>query len=226
MKNKLLFRTDKGFTIVELLVVMAIAGLALTGVLATFRSQQKSYSVQDKVVVMQQNLRVGMYLMEREIRMAGFNPTNNSAFNGFLLAEDDEIQFQRDDNENGASSSSTTDPDERTTYGINTSGNLGRASYDGSKSNVSENVDALNFVYLDNNSAVLNSGFTHVSSGDLDKIRGVQITMIVRAPEIDPDYSNNIVYRNQQNEVILSSQNDNFRRRLLTTTVRCRNMGL
>lgn len=36
----------------------------------------------------------------------------------------------------------------------------------------------------------------------------------------------NKVYRNQQDQVVLPSQNDRFRRNILTTQVSCRNLGL
>jgi len=64
---------NKGFTLVELLIAMAITGIVAGAIFTAFQSQQKSYGVQDQVVEMQQNLRAGMDLMVRDIRMAGYS---------------------------------------------------------------------------------------------------------------------------------------------------------
>ena len=63
-----------GVTLVEMMVVLAILGIVMTGMYNTFIFQQKNYSVQDNVVVMQQNVRVGLDYMVKGIRMAGYIP--------------------------------------------------------------------------------------------------------------------------------------------------------
>jgi hypothetical protein len=67
-----------------------------------------------------------------------------------------------------------------------------------------------------------------LSVDDPGEIRAVQITLVARADFRDQDYTNNTVYVNQQDATILdmSASPDNFRRRRLTTQVRCRNLGL
>ena len=70
---------EKGFTMIELLVAMVIAAIVLTSVYSVYYSQQKSYIVQEEVAAMHQNLRAAMTIMEREIRMAGCNPTGTAA---------------------------------------------------------------------------------------------------------------------------------------------------
>jgi type IV pilus assembly protein PilW len=64
---------SKGFTLVELLVAMAISGIVAGAIFTAFQSQQKSYLIQDQVTEMQQNLRAGMDIMVRDIRMAGYS---------------------------------------------------------------------------------------------------------------------------------------------------------
>jgi len=64
--------TDQGFTMIELLVAMAITIVVMAAIFMTFKSQQDSYVVQDQVTRMQQNLRGAMYVMTRDIQMAGF----------------------------------------------------------------------------------------------------------------------------------------------------------
>ena len=74
---------EQGITLVELMIVAGLLGLVVAAMYNMFTFQQKSYSVQDDVAVMQQNVRVGLEYMVKEIRMAGYIPEgippNNSA---------------------------------------------------------------------------------------------------------------------------------------------------
>ena len=63
---------SKGLTLIELLVVLVISGVLIAALYRTFIRQQKSYAVQDQVADMQQNSRVAIERMSREIRMAGY----------------------------------------------------------------------------------------------------------------------------------------------------------
>jgi prepilin-type N-terminal cleavage/methylation domain-containing protein len=62
---------NKGFTLVELLIAIILAAILSTAVFLTFRSQQNSYVVQDEVVKLQQNLRVAMSFLSRDVMMTG-----------------------------------------------------------------------------------------------------------------------------------------------------------
>jgi prepilin-type N-terminal cleavage/methylation domain-containing protein len=66
---------EKGFTLVEFLVAIGISAIVLAAIYSVYYAQQKSYVVQEQVAEMQQNLRAAMYIMAREIRMAGYDPT-------------------------------------------------------------------------------------------------------------------------------------------------------
>ena len=72
----------KGMTLIELLVALSISGILVAGVYRTFVSQQHTYTVQDQVVDMQQNVRLAINRMTREIRMAGFGITDGTVFGG------------------------------------------------------------------------------------------------------------------------------------------------
>lgn len=61
-----------GFTLVEILVVLAIFGIAATGMFSVYLTMQKTSSVQEKVVDLQQNIRIAIDALSRDIRMAGF----------------------------------------------------------------------------------------------------------------------------------------------------------
>ncbi len=96
--NLLFIKKNKGITLIELVIALAISSILVAAIYRTFLGQQKTYVVQEQVVDMQQNTRVAINRMMREIRMAGFgnvssvlpfnaiggpfpniiNPTNNS----------------------------------------------------------------------------------------------------------------------------------------------------
>jgi prepilin-type N-terminal cleavage/methylation domain-containing protein len=62
----------KGLTLIELLIAMAISAILIAAIYRTFIGQHKVYTAQEQVVDMQQNVRVAINRMMREIRMAGF----------------------------------------------------------------------------------------------------------------------------------------------------------
>ncbi len=64
--------TDHGFTLVELLVAMLITLVVMGAIFFTFKSQQDSFVIQDQITATQQNLRSAMYILTRDIQMAGY----------------------------------------------------------------------------------------------------------------------------------------------------------
>jgi len=65
-------RGEKGFTLVELLVAMAVASVVAMSGFALFSASNWSYQVQESVGEAQQNARIAMDRMARDIRMAGY----------------------------------------------------------------------------------------------------------------------------------------------------------
>ena len=222
----------EGFTLSELLVAMVISGVVMAAMYSSYYSQQKSYVVQEQVAAMQQNLRAAMFYMEKEIRMAGCN-SKRSADAGITTANANSVAFTEDIR--GAAEGSnpdgdTNDPNESITYYLS-GGNLLRDDVNGvGNQTIAEDIDALNFVYLDGASPpnLLDDDGNGNVTTNISQIRSVQISVVARAGREDPQYTNTTAYYNQQDAVnpILAAQNDAFRRRLLTTTIRCRNLGL
>jgi type IV pilus assembly protein PilW len=234
----------QGFTIIELLVAMVVSLLALGAIYSTFLSQFKSYQVQEEVAAMQQNIRAAMYHMQREIRMAGCDPFDrlitlpssapiptskygvaNYPINQIIEANSNSIVFMEDVN---PPDGDVNDPNEIIGYSLNVGNwNLVRNTGGGDQT-VAENINALNFVYLDGSSPpiVLNPGGTNVATGDLSRIRSVEITIVARTGENLRASPNNMVYKNQRDETILGVQNDRYSRKRLTAVVKCRNLGL
>lgn len=61
-----------GFTLVELLIVLGMMGIFIGSVFTLYQTHQKSAYVGEEVVEVQQNLRVSMEAIVRDLRMAGF----------------------------------------------------------------------------------------------------------------------------------------------------------
>ena len=67
-----IFKENRGLTLLELLVALAISAVIIAALYRTFIGQQKTYTVQEQVVDMRQNVRGAISNMMRELRMAGF----------------------------------------------------------------------------------------------------------------------------------------------------------
>jgi type IV pilus assembly protein PilW len=243
MMNKILKRiriskSEKGFTLVEILVAVAISGVVMAGIYSAYYTQQRSYEVQEQLVAVQQNLRAAMYFMEREIRMAGLDPTRDAGA-AIIAALSNDLQFTEDvsdditDDDDG-DGDTRDDPDgiiqteqENIRYYLE-DGKLRRATikkdppYDPIVQTLSENIEALDFVYLDADGGVIS---TPVSAANLANIRSIQIALLGRSAKRDPQYGGTQSFTNMQAED-LGTYTDSYRREILNTQVKCRNIGM
>ena len=89
---------NSGFTLVELMIAIAISALAMGAAYSLFISQQKTYTAQQGVLEIQQNARAGMYYLAREIRLAGFNHRkfNKDGIVGIIEAGPGKVRFTMD----------------------------------------------------------------------------------------------------------------------------------
>lgn len=135
---------EKGFTLIEILVAIAISGIVMAGIYSAYYSQQQSYRVQEQVAVAQQNIRAAMYLMEKEIRMAGCDP-KGSADAGIGTAQTSTISFTEDigDGAGGDPNGIIEDPSENITYTLN------GTDLERNDQVVAQDVQALSFIYFD-----------------------------------------------------------------------------
>ena len=212
--------STQGFTLIELLVGMVVSLLAMGAIYSTFLNQHKSYLVQEEVAAMQQNIRAAMFYMQREIRMAGCDPTG-LANAGITAASATSIHFTEDvwnGTAGGNPDGDVDDSNEDITYNLDDSDGDGVVDeLDRNNQTVAQNIDALNFVYLDAN------GNTTATLAD---IRSVEITIVARISRGVVPMVNNNTYLNQRGATILGPQNDNLSRRRLTAFIKCRNLGL
>jgi type IV pilus assembly protein PilW len=214
-------RNKNGFTMIELLIAMATTAIISAGVYSVYQSQQKAQLGQKQVIEMQQSLRVALYIMTNEIRMAGYDPdgtngvgiisagdgSNGNPFVFSFLADDDCI-----DNDGDSSNPTVcTDPN------VDEAGEIQHIEYDlydsyadgdtdigrkvsagGSRNPIAENIQNLQFVYFDGDGNI---------TATLADIRSVKITIEATIDANEKNYF----------------QGNN---RTLTTTIKLRNLGL
>ena len=229
-------RNNKGgFTLIELMIAMAISTVVMTAIYSAYRSQLKSHITQQKVVEMQQNARASMFVMEREIKMSGYDP-DRSQDTEITVADNNTITFTVsaisdgiDNDGDGDIDTADSDGGEVQTITYSLGGQDLQRTVDAMPPQpVAENIEVLDFVYLREDRTPLLA--TPLDSDNRDLIRSIQITLIARSGEnvavMMMKHTDNKTYNNQQGDALLVNPNDSFRRVILTADVKCRNLGL
>jgi prepilin-type N-terminal cleavage/methylation domain-containing protein len=67
---------DQGFTLIEILIASAIFAMVLVGIYVIYDANQATYTRGEGRANLQQNVRVALDEMTRELLMAGYDPTN------------------------------------------------------------------------------------------------------------------------------------------------------
>jgi prepilin-type N-terminal cleavage/methylation domain-containing protein len=148
-------RGQDGFTLVELMVAMSIFLLILVGIFQVFDPSRNAYQVSTRKLDVQQNARVAMDRMARQIRMTGYFPENidnnnaNDLSNSVQVATESALSVAGDLDGTGASSAYTFCRDASGLRRV--SGAIGTAaSYTCSNGTLmAESVTALSFAYFD-----------------------------------------------------------------------------
>ena len=236
-------RKQHGFTMVELLVAMAMTAVVMAAVYTLYKTQQDSYIAQDQVVEMQQNVRASLYQMARDMRMAGFNPQRAPNVGGFVTQLPDDgsgttttnetnIAFTIDQDSNGVIDVDAND--EQIAYRLDTNRLEKFRVSDDTWQTVADNISAVDFVYLDPSgtditaSVIANPTAQYATTNlpFIDSIRSIEMSIVARTGRIDKSFGGTPAYLNQQGTEILAAQADHYRKRLITTTIFCRNLGL
>ncbi len=74
MKHSINIKKLSGFTLIELMIAIAISVILLNGVLQIFQSSKQSYRVADNLGRTQENARYALSVLAQDIRQAGFLP--------------------------------------------------------------------------------------------------------------------------------------------------------
>src|ERR1043166_3932264 len=224
---------QRGFTVIEIMLAMVIASTLITAIYQTFHSQQRSYLMQSGTATMQQNLRGGMYLMIRELRSAGYNPTRaipnyftfvtsfDAPNNQFVVdyANDHSIiAFTLDANVNRQIDPSSN---EQLAYRFNNAKktlerfNAAQPLAADKWETVATNIDAVYFAYFDQNKN---------PTSDRAKFQYIEVSLLARMEQRDNKYTNTTVYKNKAGvDLCPACTGDHYHHRLLTTTIHIRN---
>lgn len=167
-------RTTSGFTLVEVLVCMAIMSILFGTVYGSFDIFNRSYTKENVKAGVQQRTRIGIDLMTRDIRLAGLDPLG-TANARIIVADTENIQFSADLNYDG----DANDPFENITYTLNA--DLLRQTSDLGTGFVTDtlldNIDALAFTYLDESDTPLAAPV-----GNPQDIRTVIVSLTMQRP--------------------------------------------
>jgi type IV pilus assembly protein PilW len=227
-------RRELGFTLIEILISLALASVVSTAVYTIFSVQHRIYLAQRQIAAIQQSLRTCMYLLEDDIKLACFDPLNSAA-PAILIADKQAFRFQADLNENGSLQSEATngsgettvtnDRNEQKTYGFardaNGHGRLTRASWNAGGSPMADYIETLDFVYLDKDGTVLSP--LPLSEDTRKLIRSVEVTLVARSERPDQGHRDTGTYSNLQDEILIRGNGDHFHRRSLSKAILLRN---
>ena len=177
----------RGFTLVEMVLALAISTIVLAAVYSVFTIANKNFTTQNAAANVQQNLRSAIRLIARDIRHAGLDPSGSDNF-GITYASQSKIRFTMDrDTYNGIVDEANL---EEITYDFqNDQDQVVQTLYEGKPSEntaaLIRNITNLNFSYRDaDNTDLIDSGLTppRVPDDKLAEIRTVEISVTHQEP--------------------------------------------
>ena len=247
--NTTSLRNSQGFTLVELLVTVAIAGFIMSAVYAVQVANMRAVNVEAERVEIQQAQRISLDFILRELRMAGYDKAE-SDLPTIVDARSNFIYFTADRNDDGDVDdgivATGANADEHVAFCIYNS-NIGRAlGYTSGNTNAIGTVGAgeplaIGHAHASNPSHgvfapieeleffyTLADGTqtTSPGPGQMDDIRRVVVTILARADTPDSRWQDTQLYARPSGAAAWGPYNDAFRRRLLSANIRFRNMGL
>jgi len=169
-------RNSVGFTLVELLVTLAVSGVLLTAVTQLFISSNKMYTVQEQVLRIQQEVRSGLDMLARDIRMSGYDPTDSASNAGFTTANSTNLRIQYDFDEDGV-----CNKDREYQYSSDDQNLEIQRDGSGGYQTLVNNVNSMNFQYTLSNGTLTNN------PADTEDIRRVTVNI---CGQISGGYSN------------------------------------
>jgi len=162
----------KGFTIIELLMVLAIMSIAFGTIYKSFEQLNRSYTTENVKAGVQQGARIAVELMVQDIRLAGLNPlgtANAGVMATVPLPTSNWIEFTADMNYDGEIVA--TDPFEYIKYQL-VGSELKQTNHIGEET-LLDNVTNLSFTFLDADD---------VATTTNSEIRSVTISLTMEKP--------------------------------------------
>ncbi|MBU1743580.1 MAG: prepilin-type N-terminal cleavage/methylation domain-containing protein [Proteobacteria bacterium] len=192
-----LYAGGRGFSLVEMLIAMAVGMVVLGAMYGVFNIQSKTLGNQEEIVAMQQSVRAGMDMMAREIGMAGYNPAG-ATFAG-VTYDTTQLRIMADLNGNG----DTGDEHEDIAYKYYNSSEypyqIKRKTGGGDFQPFVENVQSFTFGYL------MSDGITAATASA--DVRQIRITITGRTAKPDSSYSANGGYRTYTLTSVIAPRN-------------------
>ncbi|MEK6589147.1 MAG: prepilin-type N-terminal cleavage/methylation domain-containing protein [Nitrospinota bacterium] len=224
MSYELKVKNDSGLTLIELLIAMAIGLVVLGSIFSSFTSQKKAFALQEQVTDMEQNLRIPMDFITRDLRNTGYNPTEILVAGtsvGLIPGgtrsiniTTNQLRILADLTGDGG----TGDSGEEVDYSLDGTAYTDGFTYDIYRNGqpLVENVTALTFTYYD---SAGNTIATPVTGSNLANIRLVQISLTARTTKEDANFTSGV-------NISGTTDDGTCRTRTLTARVRTRNIGL
>ncbi len=175
-----------GASLVELLISVMFLGLFAIMLHQFCRTMLHGVRVLEVASEAQEAARIGIQLIVRDLRGAGFSP-GGSLPNGVSQAGPDAIEIVRDLNGDG----DTNDSNEMVAYSLNEEKHalmrrMGQASPQPMLNDVA--TDGLQFAYRSGDGAVISAGSSALDAGERARIRRIDVRLAIDAPHPDPAY--------------------------------------
>lgn len=163
------FQDNRGLTLIELMIVLALSLVLMGAVYLAFHAQQVSGNEQQQVASVQQDLRAVMLAIEKDLRNAGCDPLfvntpTNTIFGIQTPLANDSLTVSYDLDADG-----TLDTGEQITYAL-VDGVLQRTSGPATIT-LADNIEQLEFTYLD---------IDGVSTNNLSDIRSIEVRVAMK----------------------------------------------
>ncbi len=166
--------SESGLTLVELMLALLLAILLMGGVFMAYNVNHKTSHVQSQITMMQQDLRAVMDIVEREVRMAGYDP-GRSTTAGIISADPGQISISMDINADGVLSGDQ----EIVNFRLDEDGNILRNS-----EVLAGEVTLLTFQYYREDGSPATAP---VGSSDDSDVKNIRVSMTFRSVQEDPE---------------------------------------
>jgi len=178
----------EGFTLIEMVVALGLSLVTVTGVYSLYVSELRAQNVREDRLEMQQQARVVIDVVSRELLMAGFDPRGvnkdvdlTNDFQG-ITYHPDRLTIKADLNGNGL----IADPNESIIFVYDAKTHTLRRNTGGGNQPFGENIESVLVQYYDQEGKPTANSLA---------IRQVGITVIARTEKPDPKFSKNGGYR-------------------------------
>jgi prepilin-type N-terminal cleavage/methylation domain-containing protein len=151
MKLMSILRSNRGLTLVELMIVLVLSLMLMAAVFLTYQLQSGSGQSEMRKAAIQQDLRAMMEVITLDIMHAGLDPKITGTIEGIPedISSRNTLRVVMDLDQSGSTSNAATDAEEVITYSLNGT-NLQRTSDNSGVTRIiGNNVSGLTFTYMD-----------------------------------------------------------------------------